>query len=741
MGLVVARDPDLHDIVLESETKTEPVYLPEHAFKPGRYYWAWRDGEQVSGVFTFDITSDSVVLEIPPVQAWLQRFPDSHPRLYIRPEQVGDLRQRRHDAKASLWRQLKKVADDLLDEPHETEEPPFLPDRQRDYKAWFGVWYRTMWGSRRFVRGASTLGLAYLASGDTTYARAACRRMDSIARWDPEGSSYLGHNDEAHMSVIWHGPSACDWVWDHFTDEELEHVINQYRRRGQITYDHMRNRGYYGVTRFDSHAGREIVFLAHIALVFHDHIPEAETWLAWLRPILCGVWPIWAEDDGGWAEGLSYGLAYVDIMTMFASALKHGAGIDLYRRPFWRNHTIWRQYCMPPYAEWIGFGDHTERWAATWHNNANLVDLIDREADAHAMGDYVTAFRAEAEKSETPPEREMPGVSPQLYLIPDTDDSGETGVRDASVPPLRVFPAVGWAAIRTHLYDSSRDIAFLFRSSPYGAVSHSHASNNDFIIHVGGKVMAMPSGYYAGYGSDHHAHWVWHTKSHNCITLSDASQLMRSHASQGLLDHVFKNEALVYFRGVADASYRDRADRCRRHVFFIRKHQCFLLVDEFTAKPDVISALQWNIHSWYRFTIDDTGRTFTVQNDARVLVGHVMHHQNGYFSSTEGWEPPPSSAKASDQWRQQYHLRYTPSGFEDKRNLGVILCPGHDTLTPASVITEGTSAVEIARIGDDLVMVNQSTEMAYENIVSDALVMIVIDGVRYETRDTGVDIV
>ena len=41
--------------------------------------------------------------------------------------------------------------------------------------------------------------------------------MASISKWDPEGPTYLGHNDEAHMSVIWHGPHAVDWVWDQFT--------------------------------------------------------------------------------------------------------------------------------------------------------------------------------------------------------------------------------------------------------------------------------------------------------------------------------------------------------------------------------------------------------------------------------------------------------------------------------------------------------------------------------------------
>ena len=53
------------------------------------------------------------------------------------------------------------------------------------------------------------------------------------------------------------------------------------------------------------------IFLALIGLVFHEHIAAARQWLAWLRPVLCGIWPIWAGDDGAWAEGPSYGLAYV----------------------------------------------------------------------------------------------------------------------------------------------------------------------------------------------------------------------------------------------------------------------------------------------------------------------------------------------------------------------------------------------------------------------------------------------
>lgn len=735
--LEVARDSKFENICLDIGGLQESLYLPETALDPGMYFWRWSAGPAAtSEVFAFEIDPEAVVVEVPPASDWLKGFPAEHPRIYVRPEEVPALRSSAAGEEAQAWARLRESAEAVLAEPHEIDEPPFLPDRSENYQKYHETWAPIMWNSRRFVKGAETLGLAYLVSGEDVFARAACRRMASISRWDPEGSSHLPHNDEAHMSVIWNGSNACDWVWDRFTEQEREAVVAQFRRRGQITFDHMHNRGSYGVTRFDSHAGREIVFLAHIALVFHEHIPEAQAWLEWLRPVLCGIWPIWAGDDGAWAEGPSYGLAYVTIMTMFASALKRGIGVDLYRKPFWKNHARWRQYCLPPYAEWMGFGDHTERWAGTWRSNADLVDLIGRETGTAEFTEYVKAFRAEAEEMQTPAERRSSGVLSQLVL------AGPVQTRppsDADGTILRVFPAAGWCAVRTHLNDPARDVAMIFRSSPLGAISHSHANNNDFILHAGGKVMAMPSGYYIGYGSDHHTHWVWHTKSHNCVTLSDASQIMRSHDSLGSIENAFEDERLAYFAGIADASYSDRAERCRRHVFFLKAKRCFVMIDEFVAVPGIDSALQWNIHSWNRFSVDEEARTFLLERDGSSLEGHFMYHNNAFFSLSEGWDPPPMrTGKDESQWGEQYHLRFTPSGLVSRRNLGVVLCPGHGSLDRAEVQTERSGETEAARIGDDLVLVGVRDGVSYGEHRSAGLALLVVQGRTYELGDGGV---
>jgi hypothetical protein len=735
--LVISRNVQFTDTTLYINNLQESIFLPDKALDPDRYYWKWGTKERESSVFSFDVPTTAVVLPVPHVGEWLQRFPKKHPRIYIRPEDLDELRRSRFDSRQASWRFLKQQADSLLNEPHEIEEPAFLPDIKEDYEKWFSVFFDAMWESRHFVKGAETLALAYLSSGDTLYARAACRRMAFISKWDPYGSSYIGHNDEPHMSVIWHGPQACDWVWDQFTPEERALVIEQFYQRGKMTYEYMHDRGAFGVTRFDSHSGREIVFLAMTALVFHDHIPEAGKWLQWLRPVLCGIWPIWAGEDGAWAEGPSYATAYVTIMTMFATALKHGADVDLYQRPFWKGHARWRQYCWPPYAEWLGFGDHTERWQSNWNRNADLVEHIALETGMGAIESYIEAMRREAKKSpQTPAARNLPGLMSQKYLLPAENK------RASSQKPLaevRIFADAGWAAIRTHLQQPQKDIAFVFRSSPYGAISHSHASNNDFFLHVGGNIMLMPSGYYSGYGSGHHAHWVWHTKSHNCLTLSDAPQLLRSHDSRGAIIAPYEDDNLIYFQGNADPSYQTRAMRCRRHVVFLKLHHCFLLVDEFIAKPGVVSSLQWNVHSWSPFTIDDEKNRFIVERRDSKVEGYFLYHQNAFFTRSEGWEPPPAQVKQSrEQWKMQYNLRFTVSEYRDRQNLGVVLAPSSPQLPVAALQTWRDESTEICRIGADLILVGVEGSIKYESLAMDGIAFLQIGNQQYQLDSNGI---
>ena len=786
-ALRVATDEALAVLVIDLEGLTEPLHLPETAMAPGRYWWQWRSGGDQSQVFCFDIETHAVTFEVPAPAQWLARLPAQHPRLHCRPEWLEQIRDRAAAAQPEATLQMLAHADEVLGESHHIPEPPFLPDRNKDFEANRRIWFPTMWGSRRFVKGAETLGLAYLLTGDQTYGRAACTRMVSISAWDPDGSTWLGHNDEAHMSVIWHGPQAVDWVWDCFTEDERVLVIEQFRRRGQITFEHMHDRGSYGISRFDSHAGREIVFLALIAFTFHEHIPEAKQWLEWLRPVLCGIWPIWARDDGGWAQGPSYGLAYVGIQQMFASAFRRGVGIDVYRRPFWRNHARWRRWVVPPYAEAQGFGDHSQRWQSSLSRNADLVELIGLETATDEFDGYVAGLRAQTRFDQEPDARHLPGGNSHLFLARVTSGLGTSGFAgdghdtqpvapegppltlaelapdfDAKASILRQFPAVGWAVLRTNIaaeVDGAGDVALVFRSSPFGSISHSHANNNDFILHVGGRVMAMPSGFYGGmklgYGGDHHANWVWHTKSHNCVTLSDAGQIMRSEESSGRIDHAFEDDRLVYFVGIADASYADRAERCRRHMVFLKSSSCVVMIDEFVAKGDMLSTLQWNLHAYDPFDTDEEKRTFSWRRGKSRVHGAFLYHDNAMFSLSEGWDPVPSYAEHEAPYPMQHNLRFTcnlqqpeflgvrhrlASRLPTRRNLAVVLAPSCPGVSRAKVRTARHGEAEEARIGADtrLVLHSRGGILEVDGHVVSALALVEVAGVRYTIDDTGI---
>ncbi len=773
--LVVSRCESLSMPVLDVDGLCDPLYLPQQAFSPGSYYWKWFSGKRSSQLFHFDISHSAVILEVPCAEEWLQRIGPCHPRIFLRPEQIDSWRSAVKTDRADLFCSAVESAAAIVDDDHQIYDAPFLPDWNKDYAKAHATWRKIMVDARRFVKQAEVLSLAFMLTGQSRFARAAAQRMDSISRWDPHGASHIEHNDEAHMAVIWHGPVTCDRIWDEFTDEELGRVVEQFRERGRITFEHMHDRGAYGVERFDSHAGREIVFLAMIALVFHEQISEARRWLDWLRPILCGVWPVWAGDDGAWAEGPAYGLWYVQIMTMFASALKYGAGVDLYQRPFWKNHALWRKYVLPPYAEWIGFGDHSEPSAEVWLANANLVDLIARETGSLEFEEYVAQMRHIAASRLRSNDRKIPEIAGELYFAGvahtaggatpkgDTDTSADTsGQADAREDTVaRFFPQTGWAAVRTDLSDASRDTALIFRSSPYGAISHSHANNNDFVIHAGGRVLAMPSGYYLGYGSAHHVHWVWHTKSHNCITLSDASQIMRSHDSRGALEDAFEDVRVVFWRGNADDSYRTHASRCRRHVIYIKRANVFVLVDEFAALPGIESSVQWNVHSFAPFTIDEAARSFSVersQPDEKAhlahdtghsarLEGHFLYSNNAFFSLSSGWDPPPSPSLLRPQHREQYNLRFTPAGLYRMMYLVTLLSPAPAGAEPAKVERAVVGNIETARIGDDLVAVDPFTRLDQAKFpqelalilkgTQDALAVVLVDGFRYILTDEG----
>jgi len=407
---------------------------------------------------------------------------------------------------------------------------------------------------------------------------------------------------------------------------------------------------------------------------------------------------------------------------MFITTLDRGIGVNLFERPFWKNNVRWRMQTAPFYSKKIlSFGDGSSPMRGLWRMTADMVRLIAHSTKTSEFDAYLGELEREIPKTQSGVEDlwYFRKVSPLQYLCGDTTqgamkDSLTTARIKNPANTLALFPEGGWAAIRTAPHDPEHDIAFIFRSSPYGNDSHSHANQNDFILHAGGEALLHPSGYYDGWGTHHQTSWVWHSRSHNCLTLSGASQLLRSRAARGAVLGAFEDERLVYFLGNADRAYANQAKMCRRHVVFFKNEKIFLLLDEVAAKPGQSFQCQWNAHSFEKFKIDPKDKKFSVRKNKVALDGHLLYHETSFFNLSEGFEPTYHKVLEENLkfWGNQYHLQFVASTYASERRIGVLLAPRFGAHQPPKIETGAEGSVERACFSDIEIRIQQGERLA-----------------------------
>ena len=135
--------------------------------------------------------------------------------------------------------------------------------------------------------------------------------------------------------------------------------------------------------------------------------------------------------------------------------------------------------------------------------------------------------------------------------------------------------------------------------------------------------------------------------------------------------------------------------------------------------------------------MDRRRRTFLIERQGSSLEGHFLYHDNAFFSPSEGWDPPPMPREGVSSWPAQYNLRFSVTEMSPRRNLAVVLAAGHARLRRAEVTAEKAGRTELARIGPDLVLVNQGAGIEHGDIRSEALAVVSTDGRRYTLGDDG----
>jgi hypothetical protein len=583
--------------VYQSPVLKDPVHLPDRIFPPGDYRWDVEaldaSGKTVArrGAWRFRVPAGLAELPWQDPKSLLARVPDGHPRYIFLKRDLAALRASLRTTRRAAWEQLKAAADRGLKLP--------LPKRP-NYDTFDGATRQRLGYTRYFGDfrhyidgGAAPLALAYLVSGEERYGLAAKKILLEVATWGVEGlmsvSSRFG--DEPGLSMGRHGPRLYDWLYDLFTPSERDLVR-------QMTIDRARQilarlqRSDYLAKPEESHAGRLIAYLAEFAVALTGEAPDAHEWLDYSLRGLMTFYPHWGDDDGGWAEGPSYALAYNYIYLGALESLRAATGLDLYKRPFFGKVRRYFFYCISPVGEIRPFGDGAERGGAGTAGAALMLHHGRRFRDPSAVW-YA---------------RQVPGTpgSDDGLLNLMTEDSVPAEA-PSKAPQAAVFRGIGWAALHGALDRPGEDTFFLFKSSPYGSVSHSHADQNSFAILKGGQALAIASGYYGpSYGEPHHAEWTRQTKANNSILVNGQGQVVREASAAGKIARFDHRKAFTYVCGDAAAAYGGKLTKFLRHVLFLRPG-AFVVLDELAAPGD--AQFQWLLHAFERMQVDEGAST------------------------------------------------------------------------------------------------------------------------------------
>lgn len=619
------------------------AHCPPRTFEPGTYTWRYR-GKDENGNYTnwsqartFSIAADAAAMPMPPREELLARIPKTHPRLFVRPENLDHLRELAKGELKDRYDKLVEQCEELLADPPPTEEPPTYHESiERMGEEWRKIW----WGNRVYtikaLNGAATLAFTRLLGGQEKYGLEAKHILLECAKWDPKGSTGYRYNDEAAMPYNYYFSRTYTFVNDLLTEEEKQICRRVMKVRGDEMYEHLNPRHLW--RPYASHSNRAWHFLGEIGIAFAGELEGAEDWVWFAANVFFNVYPIWSDDDGGWHEGVSYWSSYQMRFTWWADIMREALGINAFDKPYYSKAGYYAMYLMPPGKIGGGFGDGAARRStsrsvplmsvlAAQARNGHWQWWVEQNSGPKPTGGYIGFVR---------------GALPKAEAIPPDD-----------LPTSRLFKGIGQAFLNTNLTDAGESVQVIFKSSPFGTQSHSGAANNSFLLWAYGQRLLIRSGHYDSYGSEHHKGWVWSTRSVNNITVNGRDQKKRSPDALGEIVAFKTTPTMDIVVGEAGKSYEAGVlDRYTRAIIFV-KPDLVVVYDRLEAKEP--STFEYWLHAIEKIAVEDQ-HNIQVRSEDVVCDIDFLTPTGLTFEQTDQYDPNPRPRIKSREW----HLTAAP---------------------------------------------------------------------------------
>ncbi len=681
------------EIVYQSPILGDPVHVPTQVLPAGEYTWtvsALVDDrvEATQEPRNFRILTDAVTMPWVQPGELLKKVPTDHPRLLFPKAQLEAYRATLSNSRKQAYQELRAIADraltlELMAKPtfdrfdRETEYAQRRTAYREDYHRF----------SRTYHQGMLPLAAVYVLSGERQYGEAAKAHLLQLVDWEVDGiaSLELGF-DEIGLRIQRTAAQAYDWLFELLTVAEREALKKMLIAHGNAMLERLKRRDFLNYSAY-SHDGRLPGYLVEFSIALAEE-PVAEQWLDYSLQALLTVFPHWAGFEGGWAEGINYSLSYNDRFITPMQSLYLSTGYDLFQKPFFRKFRYFAMYNVSPFGEILPFGDGEEKHVAARADELYSILFF------HALRYQDPELRwwiDLLEREDVEPDRL--GALHRI-LLPDN----LTPRPPEDMPLDRTFAGVGWASFHTDFMHPDRDLLVLFKSSPYGSVSHSHADQNSFAILKGGKALAIPGGErYPQHGSPFHEQYTQQTLAHNALLIDGQGQRNRDDTAAGRLVGFRSLSHLAYVAGDASECYPEPLSKNLRHMILVRP-SLLIVLDEVEARQPV--ELTWLMHTKEESTLDPQRQLFMAQRDQYRMAVH-LHSSAGSLemSQTNEWPIAPKEGypmvKTADPTRQ-WHFHAKTSQARAKHGLAAVMVIGDRDAMPDYQVTQVESGLEIS---------------------------------------------
>ncbi len=643
-----ASDDKFENLEYQVENLEFNVHCPPKVFRPGKYTWRYR-GWNAEGVCTnwsksrsFTVSDDAAAMSLPVRDEIISRIPETHPRLFVRPENVSRLVNLAQGSMRNQYDRLVQECAKILADPPPTQEPPkYPPGMIEGSKEWHEVW----WGNRKYtiraLNDAVTLGFTRLLGGNEKYGLEARRILMECSRWDPRGSTGYHYNDEAGMPYVYYFSRAYTYVNDLLSEEDKQKCREVMRIRGNDMYRHLCPKHFW--KPYSSHSNRAWHFLGEVAIAFYNEIEGADDWLWFAMNVFFNVYPVWSDDDGGWHEGTEYWAAYQGRFTWWADVMFQATGINAYDKPYYSQVGYYAMYLNPPRMVGAGLGDLSSKKMA--ENNQYIMGFFASQSQNPYWQWY-------AERVRSREDWQWYGRADGLGSVFDCTGFIRGALAQVEpespeeLPTSRLFKGIGQAFLNSQIINAQDSVQVIFKSSPFGTQSHGYEANNSFLLWGYGKRLLIRSGIRDTYGSEHHRNWMWSTRSVNNITVNGCGQIKHSDKAQGKIVSFKTTPEVDIVSGEAGHAYEEPLERYTRSIVFV-KPELVIIYDRLKAEEE--SIFEYWLHALNEMTIEDQ-HDITVTNDDVLCDINFLAPTGLEFSQTDQYDPNPRSDITLREW-------------------------------------------------------------------------------------------